>query len=218
MFSVSCGSVLLSIPFTCGHTRARDFPAVLPVFLPLSSTPLLSSMTSPDAVAGATAVRDASLAMPASASAEAAESEVLISDPEPIEIPRAQYLHAVDTCQRSLLVRLPDVELCGRGLLELLAEQTQEEEQRTVPWESVVTKEFEDDAHRTKPPDQRRPRHPRASHAYGCCGPRALHVPLLLSGATARLVAAPVTPSHCLGTSLDSANRQIVDLKRQLAA
>ena len=80
MFSVSCGSVFLIIPFTCGHTRAR-----LPSYLACLSTPvlhpLLSSMTSPDAVAGATAVRDVRLAMPASASAEAAESEVLVSEP-----------------------------------------------------------------------------------------------------------------------------------------
>ena len=57
----------------------------LPSYLAFLSTlflhPLLSSTSSPDAVAGATAVRDVSFAVPASASAEAAESEVLISDP-----------------------------------------------------------------------------------------------------------------------------------------
>ena len=53
-----------------------------------------------------------------------------------------------------LLVRLPDVEVPRRGLLEQVAEQMEEGEQRAVPWESVVTKEFEDDAHKTKHQDK----------------------------------------------------------------
>ena len=69
---------------------------------------------------------------------------------KPIEIIRAEYLQVVDTYQRSLLVRRPDVELPGRGL----AEQKEEGEQRAVKWKSVVTKEFENDAHRTMPQDK----------------------------------------------------------------